>query len=277
MRLRIMPGRPGLLLFITLSLILMVAAAAHAATPKYIHNLTVSRHTDTPFTNANADGKFSTATTLLMNLDGPCTDEIRCCVQLSRSGDVGTFGAGGDGHDVITSETELDWVFAQTGNFKVVTSAQNCCGVTGPILGCGKMGLHNTVILASAAPDVWAHEFGHNQNLNHRDDCAQNIMHSTAPNTNSVNCPECVAFQAGGVVSGTCAFDPPTSVELVYFYAVNHEDHVRVIWVTANEIDNAGFNVYRATNEEGSLLKLNPRLIPADGDALQGGTYSYSD
>ena len=103
-------------------------------------------------------------------------------------------------------------------------------------------------------------------------------MHATAANTNSVNCAECNAYRSGGVVNGTCSFDPPsTAVELTSFVAVGRDDEISVEWLTATEINNAGFNLYRATNEEAAWAKINTRMIPARGDALQGTSYSFAD
>ena len=48
-------------------------------------------------------------------------------------------------------------------------------------------------------------------------------------------------------------------------------------WETATEVDNAGFNLHRATAAEGPYTQINPALIPAKGDATNGATYSYLD
>ena len=61
------------------------------------------------------------------------------------------------------------------------------------ILGCAYRG--GSVVIVSHAPaDVWAHEWGHVQGLNHRDDCETNIMHSYELQTDAVNTTEKNAF-----------------------------------------------------------------------------------
>ena len=47
--------------------------------------------------------------------------------------------------------------------------------------------------------------------------------------------------------------------------------------MTGTEIDNAGFNLYRATAVEGPYVKLNESLIPASGTPTEGSSYSYLD
>jgi hypothetical protein len=48
-------------------------------------------------------------------------------------------------------------------------------------------------------------------------------------------------------------------------------------WKTASEVDTAGFNIYRSENPDGPFARLNQRLVPASGDPLIGGDYSYVD
>jgi hypothetical protein len=70
---------------------------------------------------------------------------------------------------------------------------------------------------------------------------------------------------------------PPASVELASFTATGHEDYVEIEWITAAEIDNAGFNIHRGINEEGDKSKLNEVMIPARGSELEGSIYSFTD
>ena len=48
-------------------------------------------------------------------------------------------------------------------------------------------------------------------------------------------------------------------------------------WNTESETDNAGFNIYRSTSEDGEYIKINDSLIPAQGSSTQGATYEYVD
>jgi hypothetical protein len=47
--------------------------------------------------------------------------------------------------------------------------------------------------------------------------------------------------------------------------------------MTASEIDNAGFNLYRAESKDGEYVKINSALIPAEGNGTSGATYQYID
>jgi hypothetical protein len=172
------------------------AAPAAPATDRAptVVSLSIARHAAVSFSNSTADSTLSSASTLLQTNDHGCTDEVACNVQVSRSGSVSSFGISSDGLDVITTEAELATVFGKPGSFKVVTSAQSCCGVTGSILGCGKSNVMSSVIVARADPDIWLHELGHNKGLSHSDSCSKYVMHSTASSTNAVTSSECTAF-----------------------------------------------------------------------------------
>ena len=50
-----------------------------------------------------------------------------------------------------------------------------------------------------------------------------------------------------------------------------------VTWATASEIDNAGFNIYRSTEENGTYTKINSGLIPAKGSPSGSATYQFTD
>lgn len=52
---------------------------------------------------------------------------------------------------------------------------------------------------------------------------------------------------------------------------------VIIRWSTESEVNTAGYNLYRASAEEGPWEKLNPRLIPGSPDPLRGGSYVFTD
>lgn len=54
----------------------------------------------------------------------------------------------------------------------------------------------------------------------------------------------------------------PTSVHLLSFEAVPLRAVILVSWETIHEIDNLGFNLYRANSEAGPMARLNDTLIP---------------
>jgi len=69
----------------------------------------------------------------------------------------------------------------------------------------------------------------------------------------------------------------PTSVEIEEFTATGLFKSVLLEWTTVNETDLQGFNLYRATAEDGEKIKVNDELIPAD--IMGGGAafYEYLD
>jgi hypothetical protein len=68
----------------------------------------------------------------------------------------------------------------------------------------------------------------------------------------------------------------PLAVTLADFHAQQVNDHVQVTWETVSELDNAGFNLYRADSAGGpqTLLAYVPSQAPG---ASQGASYSYED
>lgn len=71
----------------------------------------------------------------------------------------------------------------------------------------------------------------------------------------------------------------PTAVDLLSFTGTRTVDGILLEWQTADEIDNLGFNLYRATSESGTKVKLNVDLIPTNmmPGSLVGGSYSFED
>ena len=72
--------------------------------------------------------------------------------------------------------------------------------------------------------------------------------------------------------------EPPTAIELTEFKArVANGGTVILKWRTATEVDNAGFNIYRAEQRNGSYAQINNTLIPAKGNATSDARYRYED
>jgi hypothetical protein len=71
---------------------------------------------------------------------------------------------------------------------------------------------------------------------------------------------------------------PPTAVGLARFEAAPEGSAIRVEWETATEVDNLGFNLYRARSADGPRVQLNAGLIPAQmpGSSM-GATYRFLD
>lgn len=71
----------------------------------------------------------------------------------------------------------------------------------------------------------------------------------------------------------------PTSVLLLSFEAAPQGAAILVTWETAHEVDNLGFNLYRAESPVGPMAQLNETLIPPQvppGSPV-GSTYEWLD
>jgi hypothetical protein len=72
-------------------------------------------------------------------------------------------------------------------------------------------------------------------------------------------------------------FGGPTVIKLASFKAIPDYNKVTLKWTTESEIDNAGFNIYRAKAEKGEYVKINATLIAAKGSSTQGASYQFID
>jgi hypothetical protein len=78
-------------------------------------------------------------------------------------------------------------------------------------------------------------------------------------------------------VSTTTTTIQPTVISLAEFKAVPGSGKVTLTWITASEIDTAGFNIYRSTEENGAYEKINSALITATGNPGAGAAYRFVD
>jgi parallel beta-helix repeat protein len=69
----------------------------------------------------------------------------------------------------------------------------------------------------------------------------------------------------------------PTLIELSSFTASPESGKVILAWITESEINNAGFNLYRAESVDGEYIKINESLIPAEGSPTEGAYYIFID
>ena len=70
----------------------------------------------------------------------------------------------------------------------------------------------------------------------------------------------------------------PTAVTLFRFEAIAQGEAVRIVWETASELDNLGFNLYRAATPAGSWELVNAAFIPAQNPgAVFGAVYELLD
>lgn len=68
-----------------------------------------------------------------------------------------------------------------------------------------------------------------------------------------------------------------TQIGLASFNAVPLSKSVVLEWKTASEINNAGFNLYRAESADGEYIKINDELIAAQGSSTAGASYEFVD
>jgi hypothetical protein len=69
----------------------------------------------------------------------------------------------------------------------------------------------------------------------------------------------------------------PLAVVLSSFEATPSDGSVELDWKTEMEIDSAGFDLLRRDVVRDIAVTLNPTLIPATGDQLQGASYHWAD
>jgi hypothetical protein len=73
------------------------------------------------------------------------------------------------------------------------------------------------------------------------------------------------------------SIEEETLIELSSFVTTPKSRKVTVEWTTESEIDNAGFNLYRAESEDGEYIQINEGLIPAEGSPTEGASYEFFD
>ncbi|MBG0791950.1 hypothetical protein IYY11_00275, partial [Methylocystis sp. H62] len=174
-------------------------------------SLTVSRHNTAGLTDGDVDRILGDSSTVLQTNDGP--DDVACSVALQRSGNVVVFN-NGDGS--LDNAAELSEVFNLAGNVKVVADVNFCGGqFNTSIIGCGQTPGTSFIterFTAGQEGILWAHEFGHNQNLPHRDTSTDNVMYfSIGNNRRRINQTECNAFSGQQPVVNVAAMNIPST------------------------------------------------------------------
>jgi hypothetical protein len=71
--------------------------------------------------------------------------------------------------------------------------------------------------------------------------------------------------------------ESPVSIGLSYLAAWPSDREIIIEWSTESEVDNAGFNLYRAVSEDSGYIKINDSLIPAEGSPSEGASYEFID
>lgn len=171
------------------------------------YQLTTVRYPQVTLNNSDADTIMADASSILQSNDAP--GDVECDVTFERSGSVfsSTFGDGS-----IDTSAELEAIFAEAGNAKAVDEL-NFCGELQPgLLGCAPTpGTTFVFVRGPEEASTFAHEFGHNKGLEHREDDNDALMFpSASPTANKVNAAECAAFLSQG--SSPFSFVPPDVV-----------------------------------------------------------------
>jgi hypothetical protein len=83
------------------------------------------------------------------------------------------------------------------------------------------------------------------------------------------------SFSKCNLSLGNC--EAYTAITLARFDAAAGFKKTILNWATETEIDNIGFNLYRAEAADGMYEKINSAIIAANGSATQGAVYSFTD
>lgn len=171
------------------------------AEPQATRNVSfqIRRHTSASLTDARADRILADSTALLRTVDG--AGDVSADVRLTRSGSVGTFAAG---NGIINSAADYAQVCAQaTGQRALIVNQILYCGGDRPnpgfiFIGCADTPGTCMVLVRTDAdeePVLWAHEYGHNCGLGHRN-VEFAVMHGTvAVNRRRINGAERNAYE----------------------------------------------------------------------------------
>jgi hypothetical protein len=81
----------------------------------------------------------------------------------------------------------------------------------------------------------------------------------------------------GHDISNLVFCGPVWPVTLASFTAMTSRGVVNIDWVTATEIDTAGFMLYRSTSPDGPRVQVNASLLGAKGDGVTGASYRFTD
>jgi hypothetical protein len=152
-----------------------------------------------PMTNAHLDLILADATVRFGRAD--YGSDISCCVRFHREGTGGTFGAPGDGLDIVDTDTEMYTVLGNQGARVKVVRLINWCGNPGTnFIGCGYIGGYGTAVvrygdLASEGA-LWVHEYGHNVGLGHNTSDTRLIMYPVISHNEGLTAAECAQYHA---------------------------------------------------------------------------------
>ena len=100
---------------------------------------------------------------------------------------------------------------------------------------------------------------------------------SSLNTTTNVLCGQTASFSEFGIGETSSGGTPTTRVQLASLTTHPSDGQVLISWSTGAEIDNAGFNILRASDSAGPYVRISPSLIPARGIAPAGAAYTFVD
>ena len=87
-----------------------------------------------------------------------------------------------------------------------------------------------------------------------------------------------VAYASGSSTGEDIILTRPTAVTLYDFTAVSAQPGVRLLWSTATEVNNVGFDLYRRPLAGGDFVQVNVQLILSQSPGqLMGADYAWLD
>ena len=179
-----------------------------------VWRLKIGRVASVPLSNSEADRILAGATRVLRDHDS--NSDVGADVVLQRSGDVRVI----DGPAVINSDADRARIGASGVQIAVVEAVRYCSAMKPGILGCAPIGGNYMVLVRQNLLEdiIWAHEFGHNCGLNHRNDRSALMYTEAGSNRRSLNLAEARTYQTRRASSGSAAImsgtEPaPTSAE----------------------------------------------------------------
>ena len=167
------------------------------------HRLNVRRHENANLTNGDVDRILGDATRVLRQNNA--VGDVPCGLTFTREGAVTRFTTG---NGVINTRRQLARVFEVPGYVKVVNDI-DFCGETIPnVIGCALRGIETMVVVRvdeDLEGNLWGHEFGHTQGLEHRENVNAIMNPFLVETALGVSTPECNAFKQGISASGGAA------------------------------------------------------------------------
>lgn len=181
------------------AILILSASSIAAQSPITTHHLTVSRFVEVDFTDQDAREVLKEMGGVLQTDDsrgnsGP--GDIECPVSFELVAPVDVFDAG---TGTISTEEDFHEVISQPGDVKVVETVDWCERPNPAFVGCARRG-DSFVVEAAHADDfagaLWAHEFGHVKNLDHRrNESLMTMNEVVSAASRRVDGDECAAYR----------------------------------------------------------------------------------